>query len=102
MLIKLPSWDMYDSDNKLASISISWRNQQDAWQNLLYLRKDILDKFLKQKKLKLVWAFWGGREIRMTMEELNRKKNKTKYLRKEFQQIFYYNKGQIFETKKKK
>ena len=88
--IKLPSWDMYDSDGRRASISTGWEEPSRTNQTLLYLRKDLLDKFLKRRRISLVWGIWGERET-LTRENNSLRQSKAKSVRyKVYQQIWQY------------
>jgi hypothetical protein len=97
--ISLPSWDMCDAEGQLASMSIKWGNLWGTGHNLCYLRKDLLDQFLRETRLEFLWAFWGEREIRLASEESRDRSTKFKYWRKEFQRIYRYNNGRVIAGK---
>lgn len=93
--IRIPSWDMYDADGKLASISIKWGNLWTTGHRLCYLRMDILPQFLNSESLDLVWVFWGAREIRSVREENLGPDTESEHWCKQFQRIYRYDKGRV-------
>lgn len=62
-------FNMLDNKGKKASIVLqlgdSWHNGKD----LIYLRKDLLEKYLKEKNKQLVWIVWGEREFKSKHNE---------------------------------
>jgi len=93
--IGLPNWDLYDSDWKRASITTAWG---ESWQNnntFCYLRQDLLDKYLKEQKMKLVWALWGEREARFDFDERNSATPAIDEYSKVFSKIYVYENGKI-------
>jgi len=62
-------FNMLDNKCKKASIVLqlgdSWHNGKD----LIYLRKDLLEKYLKEKNKKLVWIIWGERDFKSKHNE---------------------------------
>ena len=70
--INLPSWDMYDHQGKRATITIEWGEEWVNRHSFTYIRKDLLDKFLKQQNMALIWAIWGEREIYFSGKDLPR------------------------------
>lgn len=58
------TFDFYDSSGRRASITLKWGEEWHTIQKLSFFRKDLLDKFLKDHKYKLVWAIWGEREFK--------------------------------------
>jgi hypothetical protein len=95
----LPSWDMCDVEGKLASVSIKWGDPWGTGHNLCYLRRDIIDLFLGEKSLDLVWAFWGAREIRLDYEDILYQAKTFKHTRKKFQRIYRYKDGHVIAGK---
>lgn len=93
--LRLPSWNTYDENGKLASISIKWGDPWQTGHHLCYLRKDILDKFLRRNHMALIWAFSGAREIWWSGESYPDPREKFKHWRKEFQRVYRYNNGRI-------
>ncbi len=58
------TFNMYDQNGNIASLSLLYG---DTWHNgsrMFYLKKSLLDKFLKKKKLELVWVVSGERCFR--------------------------------------
>ena len=66
-------WDLYDSDNKVASLYREFKagpiNQRSR---LAYLRADLLDQYLSITKQRLIWMNWGERSLHY--EEINKLK----------------------------
>lgn len=62
------TFDMYDSKGKLASLSFDVGDHYYSGQKLMYLRKDLLDKYLSDKDKSLVWVIWGERRIKTKNE----------------------------------
>lgn len=93
--ISLPHWDMHDAKGETASISIKWGDSWQTGHNLCYLRKDILDRLLKKKQMRLIWAFWGEREMRTGSESSYQQKKEIKHRHKRFQRIYYYKNGRV-------
>lgn len=56
------SFDLLDYKDQVASVSFVRGNRYGTHENLLYLRKDMLDKFLKKKSKKLFLIAWGERQ----------------------------------------
>jgi hypothetical protein len=93
--IRLPQWDMHDFKGETASISVKWGDLWRTGHNLCYLHKNILDQFLKKKQMRLIWAFWGEREIRMGSEIPECRKKEIKHTHKRFQRIYSYHNGRL-------
>ena len=69
-LINQPqTFDLFESNGNKASINIYYHDDYNNNHSLVYLRKDLLNKFLSEKKLKFVWAIWGEREVRFKTNE---------------------------------
>ncbi len=104
LLLRPPSWDMYDSDGLLAAMSIRWGNPWLTGHNLCFLREDILHQFLRRQRLDLIWAFWGAREVRPARDEYHDRnkpdsRSAFKHWRKEFQQIYHFRDGRVVPGK---
>lgn len=56
------SFDFLDSEGRLASISFVTGNQYKTHKNLLYLRKDLVDKIIKRSKKDFYLLTWGERQ----------------------------------------
>ncbi|WP_157782508.1 NACHT domain-containing protein [Virgibacillus halodenitrificans] len=72
------TFDLYEKDGRKASMVIDFGEGFRNRQTFTYIRKDLLDYFLAEKNLALIWAIWGEREI-----ALNAKDTKEKF-RKEY------------------
>lgn len=63
-LINQPdTFNLKDSNNRLASQEINYIQDYDNKHNLVYLRKDLLDNFLNSHNYTLVWGIWGERNF---------------------------------------
>lgn len=65
------TFNLYEKNGKLASITVRWGKPLDTRHRLTYLRQDLLERYLKENDLELVWAIWGERRFwSKSMEEL--------------------------------
>jgi len=80
-------------------MTIKWSSLGGTGHDLCYLRKDILDGFLKRKRLEFMWAFWGAREIRFAAEKYRNHDKQFKHLRKEYQRIYRYKESLVTYSK---
>ncbi len=56
------SFDLFEKENgKRASISFRYGGDWGETQNFIFLRKDLLERFLTERKEKLIWLTWGSR-----------------------------------------
>ena len=62
--IEPQSFDMLDCEGKKASITIEWGKPWHTNHGLIYLKKDLLEKYLEKRNEELVWIVWGHREYR--------------------------------------
>ena len=60
---QIPSLEMIERSGNLATRSVRWGDPYGERQELIYLREDLLKKFLKDSGMSLVWAIWGEREL---------------------------------------
>ncbi|MBN3582995.1 hypothetical protein JYB64_11415 [Algoriphagus aestuarii] len=63
------TFDLLNQDGSTASINIHFHKEYNNNHSLVYLRKDLLDKYLKDKKMKFVWAIWGERQLTFKTNE---------------------------------
>jgi len=63
------TFDLFESTGNKASININYHDDYNNNHSLVYLRKDLLNKFLSEKKLRFVWAIWGERDVRFKTDE---------------------------------
>lgn len=61
LIEKAQTFDLFDKNGEFACRNFSYHEDDTDSENLVYLRKDLLDHFLREKKLTLVWAIWGER-----------------------------------------
>ncbi|OXA74274.1 hypothetical protein B0A67_00350 [Flavobacterium aquidurense] len=57
------TFNLKDSNNRLASQEINYNKDYNNKYNLVYIRKDLLDNFLNSKNCTLVWGIWGERNF---------------------------------------
>jgi hypothetical protein len=63
------TFDLYDKGGNKASLSVYYYNDYNNTHTFVYLRKDLLEKFLHENNLKLIWAIWGEREVSFQTEQ---------------------------------
>ncbi|GAI05340.1 unnamed protein product, partial [marine sediment metagenome] len=56
------SFNLLDTKEALATISLVSGNQYDTHENLLYIRKDLIDKETKKRNKILCLIVWGERQ----------------------------------------
>lgn len=56
------TFDLQDSNGKLAFYNVTGSLDEDKSQHYSYLRRDILDKFLKKHDLSMIWFIWGEKD----------------------------------------
>jgi hypothetical protein len=61
--IDIPNWDFIDSKGEKAIINIDSGERFGTRQELVYIREDILDKYLRKSKLKMLWFVNGERQL---------------------------------------
>jgi hypothetical protein len=59
--LRSPSWDMHDALGKRASITSGFGGIGND-ETTVYLRQDLLESYLAEKSLTLVWIIWGERQ----------------------------------------
>lgn len=59
------TYDLFDQAGKIASIFRQWLPEEAGYtpSHLLYIRKDLIQQYLKEKNQHLAWLSWGRREI---------------------------------------
>ena len=62
-------FNMLDDEGEKASIILQLGDSWHNGKNLIYLRKDLLKKYLKKKNMQLVWIVWGEREFKSKNNE---------------------------------
>jgi hypothetical protein len=58
------TFDMFDPQGGRASITLQWGEPFHTYHEVLYLRQDLLDRYLRGKELALVWFTFGERQFR--------------------------------------
>lgn len=57
------TFDLYEKNGKLASITLRWGEQWRTEHRLTYLRQDLLEQYLNEIQAELIWAIWGERRF---------------------------------------
>ncbi|MBY0379696.1 MAG: NACHT domain-containing protein [Burkholderiales bacterium] len=60
---KPQTFDLYDQDNNLASKCFIYSKNFDNNEKAIYLRKDLLNKFLINNDYMFVWTIWGNIDV---------------------------------------
>ncbi len=84
------TFDLYDKKGNRASITLRYGELYQTEHQLIFLRQDLLEHYLKEKHLQLIWRIWGERDFRSSdsKEMFNfRKKHKSRVV---FQTITLY------------
>ena len=58
------TFDFYDKSGRRASFTSTWGEEWHTTQKLFFFRQDLLNKFLRHRNYKLVWAMWGERQFK--------------------------------------
>lgn len=61
------SFEMLDANGKKASVNTVYSKDYNNHQHFVFLRKDILDHFLDNNNMKMVWAIWGEKDYATPM-----------------------------------
>ena len=88
--LRLPSWDMADSNGRLASVTTQWGEEWRTAHHFTYLRQDLLNHYLQTQGFALTWAVWGEREFHTSPEELWRRADTGEQTFRVFQQVYRY------------
>jgi hypothetical protein len=56
------TFDMFDADGKRASVTWRCGDSYGNSEHFVYIRRDLLDKFLAEQGLRMVWVTWGERQ----------------------------------------
>lgn len=69
-LISQPqTFDLLDSDGNIASLNLKYHSDYNNSHSFVYIRQDLLDKYLKETNSKYIWIIWGERDVRFKTEE---------------------------------
>ena len=63
------TFDLYEKNGKRASITIRWGEPWHSEHHLIFLRRDMLDRYLHGNNLRLLWVVWGERQFRSKNNE---------------------------------
>ncbi|WP_295023609.1 hypothetical protein [Sulfurimonas sp.] len=58
LFIKAQTSDLYNRDNEIVSTAFKHGNDYDSTSFFTYIRKDYLDKYLKERNKKIIWLQW--------------------------------------------
>jgi len=64
------TFELEDQAGAKAVINVDYYEQYENRHRMTYLRKDLLDQFLTKNNLKLIWAIWGEREVKILEDGL--------------------------------
>jgi hypothetical protein len=62
------TFDMYDYKGRIASVSLDSGDLWHSGHKVIYLRQDLLDKYLQDKGKTLIWVIWGERRFKSKEE----------------------------------
>jgi hypothetical protein len=57
------TYDLFDESGRRASIVFRFGEGLHTFQSLIYLRKDLLDKYLLETGKNLIWVIWGEKSV---------------------------------------
>lgn len=84
------TFDMYDCEGKRATICLEFGEKWKSRQQLVYIRKNLLDSYLNNENFKLIWAIWGEKEFYIR-DSAKKEEFLEEYVdRKVFQEIISY------------
>ena len=63
------TFDLYEENGKRASVTIRWGEPWHTEHHLIFLRRDLLERYLQENNLRLLWAVWGERQFRSKNNE---------------------------------
>ena len=63
------TFDLYEKNGDRASITIYWGEPWHTNHQLIFLRQDLLDRYLRENKLQLIWLVWGERQFKSERNE---------------------------------
>jgi len=63
------TFDLYEKNGRRASITIQWGDTWHTGHKLLFLRKDLLDRYLNENSYRLVWVIEGERQFKAYKNE---------------------------------
>ena len=57
------TFDMYDSEGKIATAVRTFGDTWHSGHKLIYMRQDLVNKYLNDRRLVLIWVIWGERRF---------------------------------------
>lgn len=63
------TFDLYEKNGRRASITIQWGDTWHTGHKLVFLRKDLLDRYLNENGYHLVWVIGGERQFKSIRNE---------------------------------
>jgi hypothetical protein len=63
------TYDLFDESGLRASISFRFGEGMHTYQNFIYMRKDLLDKYILETGKDLLWIIWGEKSV--TNKDIN-------------------------------
>ena len=70
---KPQTFNLFDDVNTLATQNIHYKKNYNNSHRFVYLRQDLLDKFLNDNGYKLIWGIWGERQVTFKNSDGNQK-----------------------------
>lgn len=58
------TFDLYEKNGKRASVTIRWGESWHTEHHIIFLRRDLLDHYLQENNMCLLWAVWSERQFR--------------------------------------
>jgi hypothetical protein len=90
LLGKAQTFNLFDRQGNVASISLGHNKVSDTTQKVTYIRKDLIDEFLTDTKCVLLWRIWGQRRHHV-VGEIKIKRPKGHLYHKSFKEVLRYN-----------
>ena len=88
------TFDLFEKDGRRASVEVRWGEPWHTEHHMIFLRQDLLSRFLRKNNLALVWAVWGERQPRSRDDKGLRESAKEHIPSKVFQEIRLYSEGE--------
>jgi len=63
------TFDLYEKNGDRASFTIRWGEPWHTNHQLIFLRQDLLDRYLQENNLRLIWVVWGERQFKSERNE---------------------------------
>lgn len=84
------TFDLYEKNGRKASMTIEFGEGFRNRQTFTFIRKELLDHYLAEKNLALIWAVWGERELALNANSREELRKEYGFDRKNFQYVQEY------------